>query len=253
LCLQGPFKKQNSPIINSMKTETKATEQQQIPLQPLVDAVDVPVPEHKNQVTTVAEKRVESVPDLPSFSNSATFEHAQRVAKMLSSSELIPQAYRGNVQNTMIALELANRIGASPLQVMQNLYIVQGKPSWSSSFIIAAINACRKFSPLRFEVTGEGDSLTCVAWAYDLANGDKLEGPMITMQMAKEEGWLGKAGSKWKTMPSLMIRYRAAAFFGRLYAPEILMGMQTMEEVVDVTADQEAKASIANRAKEAYE
>ena len=95
--------------------------------------------------------------------------------------------------------------------------------------------------------------MSCVAWAYDLANGDKLEGPKITMQMAKEEGWLGKSGSKWKTMPELMIRYRSAAFFGRLYAPEILMGMQTMEEVVDVTADQEAKASIANRAKEAYE
>ncbi len=225
-----------------MKTETV---QPEIPLAPVEPKAETKQPEPEK-------KELAHVPDLPSFSNSATFEHAQRVAKMLSSSELIPQAYRGNVQNTMIALELANRIGASPLQVMQNLYIVQGKPSWSSSFIIAAINACRKFSPLRFEVSGEGESLTCVAWAYDLANGDKLEGPMITMQMAKEEGWLGKAGSKWKTMPSLMIRYRAAAFFGRLYAPEILMGMQTMEEVVDVTADPETKAQIISKAKEAY-
>ena len=84
------------------------------------------------------------------FSTSATFEHAQRVAKMLASSSLIPKEYQGNVQNTMIALEMATRIGASPLMVMQNLYVVNGRPSWSSTFIIAALNACKRFSPIRF-------------------------------------------------------------------------------------------------------
>jgi len=54
--------------------------------------------------------------------------------------------------------------------------------------------------------------------------------------MAAAEGWATKAGSKWKTMPELMLRYRAAAFFGRLYAPDILMGMQTAEEAVDVVS-----------------
>lgn len=166
----------------------------------------------------------------------ATFEHAQRVAKMLASSTLIPKEYQGNIQNTMIALEMANRIGASPLMVMQNLYIVHGKPSWSSSFIIAALNSSKKFSPVRFEMDGEGDEYGCFAWAYDATNNEKLLGPKITMKMAKAEGWVDKNGSKWKTMPELMLRYRAAAFFGRLYAPEIMMGMQTMEEVVDVEA-----------------
>lgn len=176
-----------------------------------------------------------------SFETSIGFEHAQRVAKMLAQSNLIPKEYQGNVQNTMIALEMANRIGASPLMVMQNLYIVHGKPSWSSSFIIAAINSCKKFSPLRFEVTGEGDQKGCLAWAYDLGTNDKLEGPRVTMEMAKKEGWLTKSGSKWQTMPDLMIRYRAAAFFGRLYAPEILMGMHTAEEVIDMQPVQPAR------------
>lgn len=170
----------------------------------------------------------------PSFSDSASFEHAQRVAKMLSSSNLIPKDYQGNIQNTMIALEMANRIGASPLMVMQNLYIVHGKPSWSSSFIIAAINNCKRFSPLRFNVSGEGKDLKCQAWAYDLNTNDKLEGPTISMEMAQKEGWSTKSGSKWQTMPELMIRYRSAAFFGRLYAPDILMGMHTEDEVYDM-------------------
>lgn len=163
-----------------------------------------------------------------------TFDHAQRVAKMLSSSTLIPKEYQGNIQNTMIALEMANRIGASPLMVMQNLYIVNGKPGWSSTFIISAINSCGRFEPLRFDLTGFGDTMKCIAWTLIKGKEDRVEGPAITMEMAKAEGWLAKNGSKWKTMPELMIRYRAAAFFGRLYAPEILMGMQTMEEVIDI-------------------
>lgn len=170
------------------------------------------------------------------FGNSQQFEHAQRVAKMLSASNLIPKEFQNNVQNTMIALEMANRIGASPLMVMQNLYIVHGKPSWSSTFIISAINACGRFSPLRFDLKGSGETLECTAWALDKRTNERLDGVKVTMQMAIAEGWVGKAGSKWKTMPELMIRYRSAAFFGRLYAPDILMGMHTVEEVDDFTA-----------------
>lgn len=179
---------------------------------------------------------VKSSVETPAFTGVNEFELAQRKAKMISSSSLVPKEYQGqsNMSNVMIALEMANRIGASPLMVMQNLYIVHGKPSWSSQFIISAINACGRFSPLRFEVTGVGNEMSCFAWAYEKGTQDKLAGPSVTMKMAAEEGWISKAGSKWKTMPELMIRYRAAAFFGRLYAPDILMGMQTMEEVQDV-------------------
>lgn len=168
------------------------------------------------------------------FGSPATFEHAQRVAKMLSSSSLIPKEYQGNIQNTMIAIEMANRIGANPLMVMQNLYIVHGRPSWSSSFIIAALNACKRFSPLRFVMSGEGEEYGCTAWAYDVDTKDKLEGPKVTLKMANAEGWVSKSGSKWKTMPELMFRYRAAAFFGRLYAPDILMGIHTSDEMDDI-------------------
>src|SRR5690606_37661606 len=141
--------------------------------------------------------------------------------------------FQGNIQNVMIALEMANRIGARPLMVMQNLDSVHGKPSWSWACIISAINACGRLGPLRVGVSGAGDDLRCVAWTTEKGKSERIEGPPVTMKMAHAEGWVSKNGSKWKTMPELMIRYRAAAFFGRLYAPEITMGMQTREEVVD--------------------
>lgn len=168
------------------------------------------------------------------FSDMAAFEGAQRVCRMLASSDLVPQQFRGNIANTMIALELANRTGVSPFMCMQNLYVVHGRPGFSATYIIAAINSCGRFSPLRFDLDGEGDDRGCVAWVVEKATGDRLEGSRVTVAMAKREGWYGKQGSKWQTMPDQMLRYRAAAFFGRLYAPDILMGMQTAEELADI-------------------
>ena len=184
------------------------------------------------------------------FASADGFELIQRQAKVLAASDLVPKEFKGNIPNCIIGLEIANRIGASPLAVLQNLYIVHGKPGWSSQFIIAAINSTSKFSPLRFEMTGEGDKRTCTAWANDLATNDRLESPLVSMKMAKDEGWIDKTGSKWKTMPELMLRYRAATFFGRLYAPEILMGMSTVEEVADIV-DVTPKASSFDRFKPA--
>lgn len=195
----------------------------------------------ETQLTNLPEKTtpseiVRQIPNDSAFSVGG-FEHAQRVAKMLASSDLVPASYKGNIQNTMIAMEMANRIGASPLMVMQNLSVIQGKPSWSSSFIIASINNSKRFTRLNFKLEGDGDNYGCTAHANDIKTGEYLEGPKVDWTMVKGEGWLGKAGSKWKTMPELMFRYRAAAFFGRLYTPDILMGMQTVEEVVDVTQE----------------
>jgi len=170
------------------------------------------------------------------FSGIQAFEDAQRIAKALASSTLIPPAFQGQqgFANCLVALEIANRMRISPFLAMQHLHVIHGRPSWSSSFIIAMVNGCGRFSPLRFEISGEGESLACYARATDLASEQELKGPTITMAMAKKEGWSTKAGSKWATMPELMISYRAAAFWGRLYASDLLLGLQTQEEVIDI-------------------
>jgi len=198
---------------------------------------------------TAVEQKVEEIKfptiqnnqtDLSTFGNKEGFEHSMRVAKALSVSDLVPQQYKGNVSNCLIAMDISKRIGASELMVMQNLYIVHGKPAWSSQFLIATLNACKKFSPLRYE-EDEKNGGRCRAYAVDLATGERLEGVWVTMEMAAAEKWLDKAGSKWKTMPQLMMRYRAAAFFTRQFAPEVSMGIMTSEEVIDITPIQNQK------------
>lgn len=167
------------------------------------------------------------------------FELAQRVATGLSKSSLVPKEYQNNLPNCLVALNMANRIGADPLMVMQNLYVVHGRPGWSSQFLIATFNQCGRFSAMRFQFSGTRgkDDWGCRAWAIEKDTGERLEGSEITIALAKAEGWYTKNGSKWKTMPEQMLMYRAAAFFVRAYAPELAMGLQTREENEDIVLD----------------
>jgi len=164
------------------------------------------------------------------------FELSLRIAKVYAAADLVPPQYRDNIPNCLIALNMARRIGADELQVMQNLYIVQGKPGWSGQFLIATFNQCGKFSALRFEWRGKaGDKeWACRAYATEKATGDRIEGAWVSWKMVEAEGWNKKAGSKWQTMPEQMFMYRAASFLVRTHAPEIAMGLATVEEIRDV-------------------
>lgn len=225
----------------------------------------------------VAAPREPSLPAIvPGFGSLQGFELAIRQAKLLSSSTLVPAQYRALIEkkqgqnvswqdnpnaipNCVIAMNMAQRMNADPLMVMQNLYIVEGRPSWSSTWIIAAINNCGRFTPLRFDLDdlGEQDveydvgewvdgrkqwkkvktkvrNLRCVAWAEEKATGQRVTSPAVSMEMAVKEGWYQKTGSKWQTMPEVMLRYRTASFFGKLYAPELLMGLPSSDEAGDI-------------------
>ena len=178
------------------------------------------------------------------FSGIAAFEAAQRMAQALCTSTMVPAEYRGQqgLSNSLIALEIAARMGLSPLVVMQNMTPIHGKPSWSSSFLIATVNASGRFSPLRFVFDDKSNPSSCYAVARDKASGEVLEGETISIAMAKREGWwsrpdrYGKETSKWQSMTGQMLRYRAAAFWVKVYCPEISLGLMTQEEVADVQA-----------------
>lgn len=168
------------------------------------------------------------------FGSEASFSSAVRMANALAASTIVPKDYQNNTANCIIALEMASRLAISPMMVMQNLYVVNGRPAWSSQYIIAMINSSKKYkTELQFRFDGDGDNLGCRAWVQDY-NDHEVVGPRISMQMAKDEGWLSKNGSKWKTMPEVMLRYRAASFFGRLNCPDMIMGIYSTDEVIEM-------------------
>jgi hypothetical protein len=196
--------------------------------------------ETKNGTSTALTAQAEDTArSISAFANASNFEAAQRMAKALATSSLVPEAYRNNLPNVLIAMELANRVGASVFAVMQNLDIIHGRPSWRAAFLIATVNAGGRFTPLRFR--WQGDEHTpqwgCRAHAKDRETGEECVGALITIGLAEAEGWSKKNGSKWKTMPEQMLMYRAAAFWTRVFAPELSLGMNTAEEVSDMSGD----------------
>ena len=200
--------------------------------------------EVKQEVATTEKRNMVASLENGIYSSSDTFQLAFQMAKGLSQSTLVPQQFQNNPANCLIAIEQSNRLNISPMAVMQNLYIVQGKPGFSSSFIIGLINASNKYDmELQFdEEEKDGKPYACTCWTE--LNGRKVTGIKITMDMADKEGWLKKNGSKWQTMPQVMLRYRAASFFARMNCPELSIGLYSKEELDDFTPTKKTKATL---------
>ena len=176
----------------------------------------------------------------------SAFEMAQRQARSLAASTLVPTEYRGEegLGNCIVALDIAKRMNISPLTVMQNLIIVHNRPSWSSAWIIAQIQGCGRYENFNYELSGEGEKMKCHCTAIRVSDGKNIKGSTVSIAMAKAEGWT--RNSNWRTMQEQMLKYRAATFFGRQYIPDLLLGVQTSEEVVDITPLDVTPTTLAN-------
>lgn len=189
----------------------------------------------------IAEREVPNVPALAEgvsiWDSNATMATAVRMAEYLSKAKIIPQAYQSNPGDCLVAIDLGRRMGLSPVTVMQNSQIVRGNFSWKGSFCRALVDMSGRFRNSRYEFCGKPGEMSwgCRLVAENVLTNRTVQGSWVTMQMAKDEGWLGKDGSKWKNMPELMMRYRAAAFFARTECPQVLSGFHTAEEIIDIS------------------
>lgn len=189
-----------------------------------------PTPEPESKLLSVA--MAAATPSV--WTDKDQFNQMLRAAQMLSQTNIIPQSYQGKPQDCFIAVDMATRMNVSPMVVMQNMYVVKGKPSWAGQACTMLINSCGKFRDVKHIYTGTKgtDNRGCYVEAVRVSNGETVQGVEVTISMAKAEGWI--SNPKWRNMPDLMLAYRASAFFARVYCPEALMGVQTYEEVEDI-------------------
>jgi hypothetical protein len=252
------------------------------------------------QLTALKTNQLVSTPDVKvDFFSKSGFELACRISKALSTSNAVPAQFRqfnekkdrnGNITlvdnpaamgNCLVAMEVANSVGLSVISVMQNADVIDGELSWSSKYQIAAVNASRRFTPLKFKLKDLGritakykekqgwnkqlnrydfiereveiDNWECIAWAYVLDENRRptqefVQSIPVTMQMAVEEGWYARNGSKWQgAMRFQMLQYRAATFFASIYAPDVIMGMgrssEEAHDIIDVTPQSDGSYS----------
>lgn len=163
-------------------------------------------------------------------------QNAWKMATVMSKTSIVPSSYKENAGNCLIAIDIANRMGLSPIMVMQNSQIVQNNFTWKGSACKGLIDNCSRFSKTKYVFVGEqgSDDWGCYLEAFDNQTREIVKGAVVTIKMAKDEGWFSKNGSKWKTLPELMLQYRSATFFARAYCPQALMGFYTTDEMVDI-------------------
>lgn len=167
----------------------------------------------------------------PGWHTRPAFELMQREARALMEADMLPEAYRGNFGNCMIVLDMATRSGRTPLQVAQNLIVINGRPSWTAQWMLDGFNRCGRFTPMR--VKYNADHSAAKGYATELATGEIVEGPVITLDMAKKAGWLDRKGSLWQTIPEMMLFHRAVAWMAKQYAPEVALGLPSVDETRD--------------------
>lgn len=194
------------------------------------------------------------------FFDPQAFEQAQRIGMMMCQSDFVPKEFRGKdkIANVLIALDVATRMNAQPFMVMQNLNIIQGRPSFSTAFLVGQINSSGRFTPLEYEVerlgektleydytsgykesrktvkkTAKYEEVRVTAFATDLATGRVLKGSPFTLEMAYRSGLFDKSDSKWPIEPESMAKKRAATRWANEFAPELALGMPTTEALQD--------------------
>lgn len=161
------------------------------------------------------------------------YNSAMTIANTLAKSKLIPANFQNAPQDCMIALIMADQLKINPVTLMQEMYVVHGKPALSTKFKIALVNQAGVFkSPIKFETTGSGKDLSVRAYA-DIGN-DEIASATVTMAMADAEGW-SKKNSKYQSMPEHMLRNRAASMLINMYCPQVTMGFVTKEELDEST------------------
>ena len=171
-------------------------------------------------------------------------DNLMRVAEVFSNSGLVPDRYKSKPNDCAIVIAMALKHGADVLGFMQNVYVVYGTPGMESKLAIALVNNAGVFKgPIQYKMTGAkgAQDRECTAWGIDTKSGEKCE-MSCSIEDANKAGWtkpvpLRKGGttpSKWVVMPEMMLRYRSAMNLIRVYHPEILFGMRTVDELHDI-------------------
>jgi hypothetical protein len=187
------------------------------------------IPAQETGLLTTAESPLDMI------LNPVLFEQLQRGANLFAKSGLVPAQFKDNPAACFVGLQLAQQLGVNPFMLFQKLYSpAGGKIAMEAQLAIAVANQRGVFAgPITYEFTGERetDGWACTAAAILSRSGKRVELP-VTYATVRGEGWL--KNPKWKTMPEQMFRYRAATWLIRTYAPEVLMGLSTADEVEDM-------------------
>ena len=159
-----------------------------------------------------------------------TFEQALTFSQYLADSDMVPKDFKGKPGNCLVAMQWGAEIGLKPLQAMQNIAVINGRPALWGDAVIALVRS----SPACEYVIEEDDGRTATCKVK--RRGEPEQFRTFSADDAKAAGLIGKQGP-WTQYPKRMRQMRARAFALRDVFPDVLKGLPVAEEVMDTPTD----------------
>jgi hypothetical protein len=167
----------------------------------------------------------------------ASFDDAFRFAKMVAASEFAPKDFRGKPESCLLAIQHGSEIGLSPMQSLQSIAVINGRPAVWGDAALAVVSASQVCDFVCEQVDGDGDAMvaTCEAKRRGYPKSTVVR---FSVADAKKAGLWGKSGP-WTQYPKRMLQLRARGFALRDAFPDVLKGLVTAEEAADYTGTSE--------------
>jgi len=169
------------------------------------------------------------------FNVSATnLQEAMQVATMISGSQLAPQAYKGRPEDTLVAMMMGNELGLNPIQAIQNIAVINGKPSIYGDAMLALVQNHPAFGGINESFDDETYTAICTIWRK---GGEKHTQKFSRMDAESSSLW-GKKGP-WSQYPKRMLAMRSRGFALRNQFADALCGLISAEEAQDMPVERE--------------
>lgn len=160
-----------------------------------------------------------------------TMGEAMQFSEMLASSSMVPKAYQGKANDVLVAIQWGYEMGLAPMQSLQNIAVINGKPSVYGDAMMALVQASPVCEDVEEYFEGEGTP-NPVAVCVAKRKGRKPVETRFSVEDAKRAGLWGKGGP-WTAYPKRMLQMRARGFALRDAFPDVLKGMISVEEAQD--------------------
>ena len=163
-------------------------------------------------------------------------DEAMRFADMLAGSSIVPKDYIGKPGNCLVAIQWGMELGLQPMQAMQSIAVINGRPSLWGDAMLALVKAHPAFEWIKEECDGN------VAICTIKRRGEPEVVQSFSMEEAKRAGLTGKQGP-WTQYPKRMLQMRARGFALRDAFPDALRGVVSAEEARDTPAERDMGAA----------
>ena len=172
---------------------------------------------------------------MPAFGKTPdNFEQAYRLAKCIASSDFAPPPYKGKANDCLVAMEMGAELGLTPMQALQNIAVIKGRPCLWGDAMLALVKCHTAFEDIQETFNDKTQTAICMV----KRKKQTAHTATFSLEDAKRAGLSGRG--VWLTYPKRMLQMRARGFALRDVFPDALKGLQTIEEISDFTANKPA-------------